>query len=601
MTRFIRWQGLVAFVVLAALLAVFFYFFAETLVKKTIISSGEVAFGAEVNVEEVQLSYSPLQLTVMGLQVTDKDKPEQNVFSFEKATAGVDVLQYLFGKIIVDDLTVSQLAFSSVRSRPGSVYKNTDESFDTPDKSISDKAKEMLPEIDMQLPDVQSLLNDNNLLTVKASKELQASYESEQAKLKVLKGQLPSKNKLKSYQDKVTALGNSKVESIADIEKIKAKFEVIKTEFKADQAIVDKAKQQIIASKELLAKRVAQLKSAPSKDWQEIEQKYQLESVDAEDFAHILFGQQARAYVQKAKWAYEKMAPFVNNIKAEKSEEQQYAHTKGRFVFFKEDKPLPAILIKKALFSIVTEPGELTVKGNELTHQHWLRGKASKLDFSSVANGEFRLNSDFQFSESDEFDAHGTWSISERALANVNLTESKALTLTLKKAQLNGEGSFTFINDEISAENNLSLQGASYQGQAKSKLSELLLDTIKSLDTLTVNIGVKGGLDNAKFSIDSSLNDALTGAFKQQVAGKLEEFKKKVDNGLNEKLADALKIGDSKNAELVNFEALITDTDKALDDLQNSDLVKKQQKKLEDKAKNKVKDKLKDKLGDLFG
>jgi uncharacterized protein (TIGR03545 family) len=599
MTRFIRWQGLVAFVVLAALLAMFFYLFAETLVKKTIIISGERAFGAEVNVEEVKLSYSPLQITVIGFQVTDKDKPEQNVFSFEKTTAGVDVLQYLFGKIIIDDLAVSQLAFATERDFPGEVYKNNDVALS--DKSISEKAKEMLPDIDIKLPDVQTLLNDSNLLTVKASKALQASYESEQAKLKALKKQIPSKTKLQSYQVKVTALGNSKVESIADIEKIKAKFELIKAEFKADQAIVKKAQQQVIASKELLAKRVGQLKSAPIADWQQIEKKYQLESIDAEDFAHILFGQQAREYLQKAEWAYQQILPFMGNINADKAQVPQDNYAKGRFIFFKEDNPLPAVLIKQAHFSIKTTQGELNVNGSELTHQHWLRAKASKLDVSSVANGEFTLMSAFKLSKSGEFDARGKWSLSEKSLVDSSLTKSKELTLSLEKALLAGEGNFTFINDEIIAENNLSLHEASYQGQGESKLSKLLLDTIKTLDTLTINIGIKGGFDDAKFSIDSSLNDALTGAFKQQVSAKLEEFKKKVDKGLNEKLAKALKIGNSKNAELVNFEALLTDTDKALEDLQNSDLVKEQQKKLENKAKDKVKDKLKDKLGDLFG
>ena len=134
MMRFIRWQGLVAFVVLTALVSLLLYFFAETLVKKAIISSGEAIFAAEVNVKEVQLNYSPLQLTVFGLQVTDREKPEQNVFSLAQATASVEILQYLFGKIIVDELTVSQLAFASVRSQPGAVYKNSNPNLDTSDK-----------------------------------------------------------------------------------------------------------------------------------------------------------------------------------------------------------------------------------------------------------------------------------------------------------------------------------------------------------------------------------------------------------------------------------------------------------------------------------
>jgi uncharacterized protein (TIGR03545 family) len=594
MARFIRWQGIVAFIVLSVLVAGLLYFFAESLVKTAIVSSAESTFGAEVNVAEVKLAYSPLTVSVLGLQVTDKETPTQNLFSFERATAGVDVWQYLFGKIIIEELEVSQLAFSNVRSQVGKVYRNDDVS---EEESLSDQAKAMLPEVDMKLPDVKTLLNDSSLLTVKAATQLQNSYKVEQAKLKALKTQLPTKAKLKAYQDQVKALGKMKVNSLADIEKIKTEFDKIKAEFKTDQALVKKAKQQILDSKNLLAKQVDELKNAPSKDWQQIEKTYQLESLDTEDFAHILFGEQAREYVQKAQWVYDQVSPLMANMKDDGTVSEVKSHAKGRFITFKEESPLPSVLIKKALFSIQLEQGEITVTGSELTHQHWLRGKDSLITINSIDNGVLKLNSHFSVTESGDFNADGEWLVKDRALSNTRLTQNKALTLSLSSAKIDGKGRFNLMNSDIVATNHLSLNQASYQGEAQSKITKLLLDTVKSLDRLTVNVGVNGELNKPKFSIASSINDALTGAFKDQVAGKLGDFKQKVNKGLNEKLANALKLGDSQAAELLDLEALLTDTDKALADLKNSDVVKQQHKKLEDKAK----DKLKNKLGDLFG
>lgn len=600
MARFIRWQGLVAFVLLSALVAGLLYLFAESLVKSAIVSSAESAFGAEVNVADVKLGYSPLQLSVLGMQVTDKESPSKNLFSFERATAGVDVWQYLFGKIIIDKLEVSQLAFSNVRSQAGKVYLN-DESSDK-EESLSDQAKGMLPEVDMQLPDIKALLDDSNLLTVKASNQLKDSYKIEQEKLKALKTQLPSKAKLKSYQDKVEALGKMKVSSLADIEKIKTEFDKIKTEFKADQALIKKAKQQVLDSKKILAKQINEVKTAPNKDWKQIEKTYQLDSVNTEDFAHILFGEKARGYVQKSQWLYEQASPLMANMKEEgTAATEDKSHAEGRFIFFKEDTPLPAILVKKALFSIQLEQGEVIVTGSELTHQHWIRGKDSLININSIDNGELKLSSNFKLTQSGEFNADGEWLVNDRTLSNTELTQSKALTLSLSSGQLDGIGSFNLVNGDVEATNQFSLRQASYQGEAKSKITNLLLDTIKSLDSLTVDVGVNGEMTKPSFTIASSLNDALTGAFKQQVSGKLDEFKKKVNKGLNEKLTTALKLGDSQSAELLDLEALLTDSDKALDDLKNSDLVKQQQKKLEDKVKDKAKDKLKNKLGDLFG
>ena len=70
-----------------------------------------------------------------------------------------------------------------------------------------------------------------------------------------------------------------------------------------------------------------------------------------------------------------------------------------------------------------------------------------------------------------------------------------------------------------------------------------------------------------------------------------------MNSGLNKKLAESLQLNNQQNAEFVNFEALLADTDNALEQLKNSDVVRQQKKKLQDK----VKDKLKDKLSDLFG
>ena len=601
MARFIRWQGMVAFVLLSALVAGLLYLFAESLVKSAIVSSAESAFGAEVNVADVELGYSPLQLSVLGMQVTDKETPSQNLFSFERATAGVDVWQYLFGKIIIDQLEVSQLAFSSVRSQAGKVYLN-DESNDKTQGSLSEQAKEMLPEVDMQLPDIKALLDDSNLLTIKASNQLKDSYKVEQAKLKALKSKLPSKAKLKSYQNQVEALGKMKVSSLADIEKIKTEFDKIKTEFKADQALIKQAKQQVLNSKKILAQQINEVKTAPNKDWQQIEKTYQLDSIDTEDFAHILFGEKARGYVQKAQWLYEQASPLMANMKDDgTTASEEKPHAKGRFIFFKEDTPLPAILVKKALFSIQLEQGEVKVTGSELTHQHWIRGKDSLININSIENGELKLSSNFKLTQSGDFSANGEWLVNNRTLSNTELTQSKALTLSLSAGQLDGIGSFKLVNGEVEATNQFSLEQASYQGEAKSKITNLLLDTIKSLDSLTVDVGVNGVISKPNFTIASSLNDALTGAFKQQVSAKVDDFKKKVNKGLNEKLTSALKLGDSQSAELLDLEALLTDSDKALDDLKNSDIVKQQQKKLEDKVKGKAKDKLKNKLGDLFG
>jgi len=73
---------------------VWLYLFAESLVKSAIVSSAESAFGAEVNVADVELGYSPLQLSVLGMQVTDKERQAKTYLVLNGRLLG-----WMFGNI----------------------------------------------------------------------------------------------------------------------------------------------------------------------------------------------------------------------------------------------------------------------------------------------------------------------------------------------------------------------------------------------------------------------------------------------------------------------------------------------------------------------
>ena len=68
MLKWIRWPGLIAFVVLFGSLFVFAYFFAGVFIKNAIEDYGSEALGAQVNVDYVKLSVDPLGFRVGRIQ-----------------------------------------------------------------------------------------------------------------------------------------------------------------------------------------------------------------------------------------------------------------------------------------------------------------------------------------------------------------------------------------------------------------------------------------------------------------------------------------------------------------------------------------------------
>ena len=596
--KYLRWQGAASFFVIFGAIALCLYLFAEPLIKKGIETSVALYTGAEVNVAEVDLAYSPLTLSIKGFEATDAEQPSMNLVAFKEAKADLHLWQYLLGKVIIDELVVDGLSFSTKRASIGEVYLDTDLA-DEEETAAAEGST--LADIKQQLPDPKQLLNDSDLLTVKASQALSASYQSEAEKLKDLKAKLPSKEKLAAYQEKVKALGKIEVKSLEDIEQIKAQYNELKAEFKAEQAIVKAAKEQLAASKNVLSERVTALKNAPSQDWQNIEKTYQLENIDGADFAHLLFGAQAREYYDTAMAIYQKLSPLLTANNTPEQEEKIAAT--GRYVLFDEENPLPEILIKKAHFSMNLPQGDLAIDVNEFTHQHWLRNLPTRYQVNSQnlnQQGTVNLLGEFTLNQQGLFNTDGKWTLEGMPLTNAQLGNSDKLSLTLKQGSLFAGGQYQASNTAIDTNNAFTIKNAQYDGKADNSMGKLVLDTVSSLDELVLKVSADGALTSPTWHVSSPLDKALKNAVSKKVDEKLTSFKADVQAGLNDKLASALNMPNDGKAQLLDLESVLNDSDNALDNLLDSDVVKQQEDKLKDKLKDKAKDKLKDKLGGFF-
>lgn len=596
--KYLRWQGAASFFVIVGLIALFFYLFAELIIQKSIEKGVSWYTRAEVNVARVELEYSPLTIEILDFQATDAENPTTNLIAFKQAKADIHLWQYLLGKVEVDELVIDGLSFSSPRKSAGDIYfdKVSEDELDDSGNSTSN-----LADIKQNLPDPKKVLDDSDLLTVKASKALSESYVTESKKLKSLKEGLPSKETLANYEEKVKALSKMEVKSLDDLQLVKAKYDELKKQFKADKTIVNKAKDQLAASKDIIAKNLADLKEAPAKDWQAVEEKYQLDNIDGADFAHLLFGEQAREYYDTAMMVYQKLSPLLASGETVKEEEK--ASAKGRFVFFNDENPLPALLIHKSRLLITMPQGDFSIDIEELNYQHWLRKKPTTYSLTSKnvnQKGNAELTGKFDLTQAGLFNTDGHWLLADMPITDANLRESDGLSLTLKQGNLFAKGQYIASNDSVDSKNTFTLKNGVYDGSADNQMGKLVLDTVSSLEELALSVNADGALASPSWHISSPIDNALKDAVGKKVDEKLASFKADMQAGLNEKVATSLNMPNDGKAQLLDLESLLNDSDNSLDNLMDSDVIKQQEDKLKGKLKDKAKDKLKDKLGGLF-
>jgi len=588
MSSFIRWQGLVGFVSIIVLLATLSFLFIDTLVKTGLEKSGEWYLGAEVNVDEVEVTFSPLSVTIIGFQATDPEKLTHNMVTFKEAVAGIDLWQYLFGKVHINDLTITQLELDKQRDSEGEVYFTPDS------KGNATGTDTGLPSLEMKLPSVDDLLNNSNLQTVKQAKLLQETYKTEKAKLAAIRESLPSKEKLVDYQRQVKALSDIKVETLTDVEKVTQDFASLKKQFNADKKLVSEAKAKLQQSKDLIATQMRQLKEAPQNDWQAIEKEYSLEQLDAADFAHILFGKQAREYLGYVELAYKKLSPMLSGSSATPKVKQ--SRDGGEFVYFSEQSPQPSVLIENAHVSVVLAQGEVVIEGKELTHQHWIRARESTLNARSdnlKGRGTFALDMTFSLDEQQILKSDGGWQLGNLVVADVVVQESSALSLSLDNGLVSGKGTFGLLANQVKSINEVAINDAKYTGKASSSLTNVFLDMLQSSDSLAITVSATGPIMSPNLSVSSPLDNQFKGAVQKLVGNKLNSFKGDVTSGLDGKVASTLGSSHTDGKAFADLESLINGVNGSLTDLVNADVTKGHKKQLQGKFK--------DKIGSLFG
>ncbi|MHC4640273.1 MAG: DUF2062 domain-containing protein [Planctomycetota bacterium] len=126
-TKYLRKAGLAFAIILIAVSAIATYLIKDSTIKDYASGTMTRANGAEVNLDDLDLSVLTGFVAASGIQVTDPENPGNNQFSVDKVTANTSVYNLLVGKLVMEQVEVSNVKFDQKRSAPGKVLESTDD------------------------------------------------------------------------------------------------------------------------------------------------------------------------------------------------------------------------------------------------------------------------------------------------------------------------------------------------------------------------------------------------------------------------------------------------------------------------------------------
>jgi uncharacterized protein (TIGR03546 family) len=196
--KYVRKVGVALAVVLVGGVLVAAHFLQDTTIKRYATKTLTNVNKAEVNLGDLGISVLGGNAHVNGLQFTDPQQPQQNQLAIEKIEADANIRDLLLGKMVMENVTISEVRFNQARQTPGAVlpapadaskpfdpcdYGISAEGFGKLEKYVKDikKAKEQLRKLRDWLPDSNEAAGE-----AKAEKAPASYLEYLQAKAKTL-------------------------------------------------------------------------------------------------------------------------------------------------------------------------------------------------------------------------------------------------------------------------------------------------------------------------------------------------------------------------------------------------------------------------------
>ncbi len=563
----IRWNAIIPFVIICALIYTYFFLFFDSHMRKAIEWGAYKAMGVEVNISEFKTSFLKGNVAIKKIEVTDSQEPNFNALELANVAFDLNWDALLRVKFVIEEIAVEGVQFRSKRAFPGKV---------APPEPVSNEPS-FSQQLEAKALNKLDADNKTNILS-DVSQFLKSGNFDDQ--IKNLEGQMESKKMLENLSTKWTQKSSdwdAKIKALPtgqELNVMKDRFNKIKyKDFKTPQELqtslseidslvkdvdsknkqVTDVKNQLDADLKGLDQDYKNLDAQIKKDIDTLKSRFKIPKIDAKSFAKALFMDYLRPITQKVdrykamlqKYLPPKYARMVNGEKKpEKDEEtiQPHPRAEGISYEFPIKNGYPLFWIQKVKISSTSNAqvdyGDFKGLISNITSNQRQIGKPTTLDIK----GDFKsknINGIMAYAELNNTSAEPLikfqMAVGSFVLENLKLMQSPDGQISIPKSntsmQASGEiaGFKTYDMRFKNQFNNVNFQVAT----ADKTVNEILSQTLASVNQFDLLASAKGPLSDLDIDISSSLGADLQRSFENLLKAKIADANEKLTATIN--------------------------------------------------------------------
>ena len=579
MKRWIRWKGLIAFIVAVIVITVVWVLVVDTVVRRGIEYVGTRAVGARMDVAKADLTLFPTGLELNGIAVTNPNAPMQNAVEIATMHMDLDPGYLIRRKVIIGDMLMEGLRFDTPRETSGEVPELAGQDADAQPGDGASLTEGALEKIcgefsmpSLTQPDVKAILAKESLASVELAQDLEKKIQADKENWEKKLTQLPDEKKLKAYEARIKKIEGtggglqSLLGAAGDIQTLQA-------DIRKDLKLLDEAQTAFTKDFTTYRKQVNTLTQAPIEDIQRLAEKYSLTTTGLGNLSQLIFGERLCRWMGTvAKW-YDKIRPYLDKLpeggaEADEPIEQEPIRGKGTNIRFAETPPMPDFLIRRLKVSADLAAGKFSGKAENITLDQNILGSPTTFAFlgrNMPHIDALSLNGTANYINPAQPKTDAKMTLKGLGLVNLSLVRDESFPLTVKHAVGNLDADFSTVDDVLDATINgdfSTVQFVSDTGKAQTGIASAMASAISGIDRFSLTANVAGAIDAYTVDVKSDLDKVLKSAVGNLVKNESTKFKARLKEEINARLKGPMG---KANVSLTDLDAIEAELAKRLD------------------------------------
>lgn len=521
--RWIRVNFLVFLAVLAVMACVFYLVLFDPIVAWAIRSLGSRAHGAKVEVDEVRTSFFPPTLRLTNFRAANPEQPMRNAGEAKEIVASFDPFALMRARLVIHDMTVRELQFDTPRETSGALDPRAPRD---PREEPPEEERDWLPTF--ETPDIEVILEEEELVSVERAKEAEADIEETKAKWEERIPEL--REKWEGREERLRETDPARAaQALAEIRRELEELRRVAGEFSDDMS--------------RLRGRVEGVKEAVPEDVDRLKDKYALSPEGISNMARALFGEEIGKWSGRAAWAW----PHYRSWRARSREKAEAPRERreGRYIAFGEEREevvaqpaQPRLVIGRVHVSALTERGVISGEIENVTDMPSFVGQPTRFAFAAeTLRNVGELNVQGVLDHVDPDNPMDTVSAVVRDLvidrldtaAPVSLSDGLAnidLNSTIRGASLDG-----LLRTQV--------QGARFAAAEEGQTAQTLSAALEGVSQFVLNAILRGTVDSPRVDLDTEdLDQVIAGAVQNIAAAQAQELEAGLRRAIQREIGD---------------------------------------------------------------